>query len=584
MIKAVRCDKPSFREVRFKPGFNVILAERVGEATDKDSRNGLGKTTLIEIIHFCLGASTKKNEGLRVKELENWTFILDISLKGKDYSIYRNTLDFSTVKIEGDVSGWPVQPLYDAGEKKHILPVKVWNVVAGYLVFGLPIETAEKKYSPTFRSLISYFMRRGVGAFQSPFKHYSQQREWDIQVNNAFLLGLNWEYAAEFQVLKDNEKTLNELKKAANQGLLTGYVGSTGELEAERVTLRDDILRLEDQLKSFKVHPQYFKIQEEVNKLTKDIHEISNRNTINRQILDKYRESVVEEKDVPMDKVTRVYEEAGLAFPVGLLRKLDEVSNFHKQLIRNRKEYLQTEITRVTREIGEQESAIERLSDKRAELMGILKTHGALEEYTKLQERAGGLKQQLEEVKTRLENLKRFEEGKSSLKIAREELYQKARRDFGERFEGVEAAITYFNRFSEGLYSEPGILSIDVLDKGYGFNVEIKRAWSQGIGYMKVFCYDLTLVRLFSDVLGEPGFLIHDSTIFDGVDERQIAKALELAAFESKAREIQYICALNSDNVPYADFSESFKAEFEKHVIITFTDATDDGGLLGIRF
>ena len=71
MITAVRCDKPSFREVRFKPGFNVILAERVGEATDKDSRNGLGKTTLIEIIHFCLGASTKKNEGLRIKELEN---------------------------------------------------------------------------------------------------------------------------------------------------------------------------------------------------------------------------------------------------------------------------------------------------------------------------------------------------------------------------------------------------------------------------------------------------------------------------------------------------------------------------------
>ncbi|MDQ1350678.1 MAG: hypothetical protein QG657_980 [Acidobacteriota bacterium] len=193
MIKAVRCDKPSFREVRFKPGFNVILAERVGEATDKDSRNGLGKTTLIEIIHFCLGASTKKNECLRLKELENWTFILDMSLKGKDYSIYRNTLDFSKVKIKGDVSGWPIKPVYDEGEKKYILPVKDWNIVLGNLVFGLTVESTEKKYSPTFRSLISYFMRRGVGAYQSPFKHYSQQKESDIQTNNAFLLGLNWE-------------------------------------------------------------------------------------------------------------------------------------------------------------------------------------------------------------------------------------------------------------------------------------------------------------------------------------------------------------------------------------------------------
>lgn len=42
--------------------------------------------------------------------------------------------------------------------------------------------------------------------------------------------------------------------------------------------------------------------------------------------------------------------------------------------------------------------------------------------------------------------------------------------------------------------------------------------------------------------------------------------------------------ALNSDNVTYADFGESFKSEFEKHVIITFTDATLDGGVLEIRF
>ena len=66
--------------------------------------------------------------------------------------------------------------------------------------------------------------------------------------------------------------------------------------------------------------------------------------------------------------------------------------------------------------------------------------------------------------------------------------------------------------------------------------------------------------------------------------ECQIARALELAALESEDQEIQYICALNSDNVPYADFGETFKSESEKHVIITFTDATDDGGLLGIRF
>jgi len=48
------------------------------------------------------------------------------------------------------------------------------------------------------------------------------------------------------------------------------------------------------------------------------------------------------------------------------------------------------------------------------------------------------------------------------------------------------------------------------------------------------FCYDLMLARLWPARPATPGFLIHDSTIFDGVDERQRALALDLAANESR--------------------------------------------------
>lgn len=121
MIKAVRCDQPSFREVRFEEGFNIILAERTQESTDKDSRNGVGKTLLVEIIHFCLGAQEDPNKGLRIKELENWTFILDLILKGKEFTVYRNTRELAKVKIEGDFSDWPIKPKFDAIEKTSFL-------------------------------------------------------------------------------------------------------------------------------------------------------------------------------------------------------------------------------------------------------------------------------------------------------------------------------------------------------------------------------------------------------------------------------------------------------------------------------
>ena len=101
---------------------------------------------------------------------------------------------------------------------------------------------------------------------------------------------------------------------------------------------------------------------------------------------------------------------------------------------------------------------------------------------------------------------------------------------------------------------------------------------------MKTFCYDLMLAQIQSLSRYNQGFLIHDSTIYDGVDERQIAKAIELAHQEATSKNFQYICAINSDRIPYQDFSEGFKEVFDQSVRIKLTDATEEGGLLGIRF
>ena len=111
---------------------------------------------------------------------------------------------------------------------------------------------------------------------------------------------------------------------------------------------------------------------------------------------------------------------------------------------------------------------------------------------------------------------------------------------------------------------------------------QIERSGSTGISNMKVFCYDLMLACLWADRSASPGFLIHDSTIFDGVDERQRALALELAAKESLAHGFQYICTLNSDYVPWNEFSGGFSPE--DYIRLRLTDADATGCLMGMRF
>ena len=123
---------------------------------------------------------------------------------------------------------------------------------------------------------------------------------------------------------------------------------------------------------------------------------------------------------------------------------------------------------------------------------------------------------------------------------------------------------------------------VNIADTGFRFDVDIMRSGSQGINNMKIFCYDLMLAQLWATKQPSPRLLMHDSTIFDGVDERQIAQSLELAHQEAENNGFQYVCALNSDTLPSNEFSPSF--DLQSFMRLRLTDESEEGGLLGIRY
>lgn len=99
---------------------------------------------------------------------------------------------------------------------------------------------------------------------------------------------------------------------------------------------------------------------------------------------------------------------------------------------------------------------------------------------------------------------------------------------------------------------------------------------------MKIFCLDLAILE-FCDNRGlSIDFLVHDSEMYDGVDSRQRAAALERAHEVTERTGAQYICALNSDMIPYDDFREGFV--LEECVRCKLVDGDASGTLLGIVF
>jgi uncharacterized protein YydD (DUF2326 family) len=149
--------------------------------------------------------------------------------------------------------------------------------------------------------------------------------------------------------------------------------------------------------------------------------------------------------------------------------------------------------------------------------------------------------------------------------------------DHHEQGELYKAAILTFEELSSNLYEKPGSLTIRQEESGPRFEVRIHGEKSKGINNMQIFCFDWMLAQMCAARKADPGFLVHDSHLFDGSDERQVAKALELG--EKTARKIgwQYIVTMNTDVLP-ASF-----ADHDPIVDPRLLDS-DDGGLFGLRF
>lgn len=581
MIKAVRANQRGFHTALLQPGVDLILADRSTSAGDKDTTNALGKSTLIEIIDFCLASNTSPGKGLRIEALQGWAFTLELSLSGRDVAVTRATDTPGFFAIEGATDDWPVRPTPNK-EGVPGLDAKKWRAVLAWALFGISDLSAESGYKPSARSLLSYFVRNQTAAYNIPFKHFDNQKTWDIQVHNAFLLGLNWEKAATWQQLKDQKNALDALKQAIKTGAVGGELGSLGELEAERLRLATQLEREREALSNFRVLPQYREIESQANLLTREIHGLVNANIVDKRRLDRYRDSLVSEDAPTEERLEALYGEAGIALPGAVKKTLADARALNAQIIANRREFIAGEIAALEAAVSERETDIATLTDRRANYLSALAGQGALEELTQLQELHAATRLNVDEVTNRIKQLRQMTTKADTIKVETVELKRATTLDYEERRALWSQALSLFSEFSENLYKSPGRLVIDIDDTGYKFDVEIAGSPSEGISKMKIFCYDLMLISFARQRGLGIDFLIHDSTIFDGVDPRQRAHALELAAAMAAKHGFQYICTLNTDMVPVGDFTSGF--DYKSLVRLRLTDTDPTGSLLGFRY
>ena len=584
MIRKIDADRASFRTLEFGDGMNILRADKTAGASNRDSRNGAGKTSFVELIHFLFGASAPP-AGIFRSELPNWRFEAELDVNGASTTVARRGGQPNTIEVAGRLA--------PDGEKRRTLTgsvastrVKVedWKSILGERWFGLDSATDGMSFQPGFRSLFSYLARRAdSGGFQDPMQYSIKQAVWDRQVSLSWLVGIDWTVAQQFQMLRERGKGVRALRQAAKLGELTRFAGRAADLRREVALRSIEAGRRKARLDEFRVLPDYEEYEREADELTRKLNDLAAENIADRTLLSELETSLSEEAGPEDEDLRRVYEEMNIVLPGVAQKRIEQVDRFHGKVLENRRIHLSAEIESARDRIASREEEKKELDRRRRRLMGILESGGALAEYIALREEVGRLEGEVEGLRDRLRNAERLEGLQGELKVERARLQKASFDDIRERGEQVQEVIRRFEDLSRSLYERAGVLDIAPGESGPRFEVQIPSGRSRGIRNMQIFCFDLMLMDLLAERGRSPGFLIHDSHLFDGVDERQVARALQVGAQRAEAGGFQYIVTLNTDAIPKEGFDSGFALE-DYFMEVRLTDAREDGGLFGVRF
>lgn len=589
MIYRVFSTLASFKTLEFGPALNIVLSDKTPDATDQQTRNRTGKTSFVELIHFLCGSNCGRDSLFRASEIKEESFGLEFDLFDEVVQVSRSGSEPSKIVVErGNTVSWPLQPLEEEDPPRRFIRNTQWRTVLGRAFFGIEDESdSEEEESsanrPSFRSLFSYFVRReNGGGMRDPLRNAAMQQIGDGQIAMSFLVGFDWTIAQRWEAVREKEKQIKELKRIVGQGVLTDVLDTAASLRSRLVVAEDKLQRIIDNLSSFRVHEQYHEFEREASSITRQMGELSDENTLDRAYLAELETAMHSETPPAPDDLACVYEEAGVVLPDLARRRYEDVLKFHQSVLRNRQSYLHSEHAAASERVKRREADRETLDRRRSQLMATLKSHGALEQFVALQAEQGRLQAEVETLRRRFEAATQLEATSSSLESERAHLQERLRQDFAERSAVLDDAIRGFNAIVEELYGESGRIEFHATQNGPEIRIAIPGDRSRGIGNMEIFCFDMMLQTMCARQNIGPRLLIHDSHLFDGVDPRQTSRALAVGARLAERIGFQYIITLNSDAL-----AELAPGEFKLEEFVIqqrLTDATESGGLFGIRF
>lgn len=575
MLRRISANRDTFQPIDFVDGFNVILAERGPEATDQHSRNARGKSTLLHVINYCLGANLASS--LRPLVDDDWSFTLTLDLFGGRVSASRGLKGGNKLRIEfDDTSGRVIDSYLD---EQGQISLDDWKFLLGLGLFGLDVESDDKSFRLSARTLISYVFRTDNS--RDPLKVVPQQPAWSSREHISYLLDLDWKIVRDLAKLNKEAETYKALQYAASENLLPGMTGEESNLALRRAEQARTVAALERRVDRFQLIEDPNEILRRADTVTDTLRELRDNSLVDRRLLELYRSSIEDEVGTDsIQDVRRVYEEMGVAFSSPTLRRFEEVQEFHERLISNRRVFLEDEIQRISAAEDLRQEEIVQLTNERNRLMGVLQAGGALEELNALHAQLLDATRRLAEFDSALNRVRELAGAEEDMQIRRAQRRRDALRELATNRIRLDRVAESFDSMVNRLYGRSAVLATEVDNLGFKFTLKTAGVASTGVNKMQLLCFDLTLLSEGADWSHHPDFLVHDSNVFDGVDPRQVEAGLYLTQEIINGVSAQYIMTMNSNDVPENIQKEPWFITGTRKTVYD----TDEGGILGVTF
>lgn len=310
MLKEIICDKITAKVIKFHSGLNVIEG-------DENAANSIGKSTALLLIDYAFGGQTYSKRDDIISHVGPHDVMIHFIFRGKDYYFKRSTSSPHSI-YKCDSSYSRIEKIYSVTDYRNLLQ-SLYHLPGSFL---------------SFRAMVSQFSRiyqKGNCDEKDPLSEgYSHSHENRV----VFLIKLmnKFQKLAEQSAVKDNaEKKLNAYNNAVSVKVLNVFSNKKEYRENEK-----EIEKLNAEVESIKKQIAYQTMTLSSEQLSRisilkgKLARIQNEKSLTISLIDSLRKNL---KDSDSEFVVDL-EKVNELFPGVEVRKLEEVNQFHSQLIR----------------------------------------------------------------------------------------------------------------------------------------------------------------------------------------------------------------------------------------------------------